>query len=168
MQVLRSPWLGLEIWQNGTRNDMFVVGETIDRKVRVPMTSAPFEIRFPKQPASVAVEICAWNDDSIFTLQTGVNVDDIPFFAPWTGLADTIFGSGQLFLDNQGHNHLVGPRIQPHSDTQSKVFYSSIRYQEQVTPLQLQEDNIYLTIFLNKQVANVVDFDEYEYVVLEF
>ena len=170
MQVLRSPWLGLEVWQNNTANDMFTVGESIERKVRVSMTSAPFEIRWPKQDPSVAVEICAWTDDSIFSLQPGDNVENHPIFSQLRAMANTPFGTGVLGLRNDAYNHLIGTRIQTHSATQDKVFYSAVRYQGQTTPLQqrLQRDNIYLTVFMNKQVANVIDFDEYEYIVLEF
>src|SRR5688500_17251642 len=65
--LVRSPWLGLQVWQNETRNEMSL-GEryaSADRLVRVPMSNDPFELRFSKPPKEVAIQICAWTDDSI-------------------------------------------------------------------------------------------------------
>ena len=166
-EVPHSPWLGLELWQNGTKNTM-VREDDSGRRVRVQITPKPIELRFPKQDPSVSLRICAWWDDSIFTLETGDNIENIPFFLPGSALPDTPFGSGRLFIDNQAHNYFIGPRIQHVSDTQDAVFFSSIGYGDQTTPLAEVGDNIYLTVFVDKNVKNTVDIDEYQYVVLNF
>ncbi len=62
--LARSPRLGLEFWQNGAPAAMSL-GESGGKDVvTVTMKPGPFEFRFPKQGKDVAVQVCAWNDDS--------------------------------------------------------------------------------------------------------
>jgi hypothetical protein len=62
-----TPWLGLQVWQDGAPNDIFVMGDDeLERKVEVPMARKPFQIRLPQLEADSGIHICAWTDDSIF------------------------------------------------------------------------------------------------------
>jgi hypothetical protein len=114
--LVRSPWLGLQIWQNETQNNMSLGDRyaSTERLVRVPMSREPFELRLPKQPKDVGIQICAWTDDSIFSLQQGINLwapktyhGSARFFAKGTGMATTAFGTGTLILNKQAHNYYI-------------------------------------------------------------
>lgn len=101
---LRSPWLGIEFWQGETRNALINAGSDV---IRVPMQSKPFEIRLPKVPANGSVMICGSYDAAIFSqIAHEMPRDDVPFFQPGTGMADTSFGSGEFWIDPEAHMHL--------------------------------------------------------------
>jgi hypothetical protein len=42
--------------------------------VTVSMRAAPFELRFPKLAKDVALQVCAWTDDNVFSVQDGAAV----------------------------------------------------------------------------------------------
>ena len=76
--------------------------------VRVSMTQEPFEFRIPGVSAEDSIEITAHLEDAIFKVKSRrrLNATTIPFFAGGTGMADTNFGSGELFLCDDGHMYL--------------------------------------------------------------
>jgi len=166
-QLIRSPWLGWEVWQNGTRNNMFVEGESTDRIVRVSMQREPFELRVPEQQEDVGILIAAWTDDSIFVLQNDISTESIPWMSPGTGIVNTRFGSGKLFLSNEFHNYFKGERVSQNTIPISSV---GLRTRKSVTdtPLTEQKQDIFLTVFIDDDKDEVVDFLEYEYMVLDF
>jgi hypothetical protein len=139
--------------------------------VTVTMRAAPFELRFPKLPADVALQVCAWVDDSVFSVQDGAAVSESPYFRPGTGVADYEYGSATLYLNNEGHNHLVGTRVAAQSADQSKVSFGQTFRDHQATPLQSQRGALYLTVFVDKDKDGrfrLTGPAEYEFVVLRF
>ena len=91
---LRTPVLGLEVWQGGTRRPLL---RATAGAVRVSMTQEPFEFRIPGVSAEDRIKITAHFEDAIFRyVETTTERDHIPFFAGGTGRADTNFGSGTV------------------------------------------------------------------------
>ena len=107
---MRSPWLGLEIWQ--TERNCPMVRTTEDywdsewgSPVRVYLDEAPFELRLPQLGDEEVISVSAWSDASIFQpLLHRAPVESIPYLRPGTGMADTSFGSGMLILEDEGHH----------------------------------------------------------------
>jgi hypothetical protein len=188
--LVRSPWLGLQIWQNGTRNDMSLGDRyaSTDRLVRVPMSNDPFEIRLPKPPKDVGIQVCAWTDDSIFSLKQGIDLSSprarrgsAQFFALGTGMAETAFGTGRLMLNKGAHNYYIDNRVET-SDGQSIIYVSSVVPPRQYpdmpkipmpsvrkkTPATELNTNIFLTVLVDGNSNYVIDNEEYQYVKLEF
>lgn len=172
--LFRTPWLGLEFWHGDTRVPMVEVpneddADTGREVVRVDVGTKPFQMRVPKLPREVAVQVCGWIDDSIFILEQGRKIEDIPFLQPGTGMADTAAGSGSLLVTNQAQNYFAGRRIASLSSEQDGVYVSSIGYpywvDASVPPLQPTTD-VYLAIHIDLNNDDIVDHDEYEYVLL--
>lgn len=169
--VARSPRLGLEFWQNGAQDAMTFGRHGANDAVTVAMKPGPFELRFPKQPKDVAVQVCAWVDDGIFSVQEGAPVSTSPYFRPGTGMADYEYGSGTLYLNDRGHNYLVDTRIAAQSSTQDKVYVAQTWRDQRATPLQQQRGDLYLTVFTDKNKDGKFALTgpaEYEFVILHF
>lgn len=171
--LFRTPWLGLEFWQGDTRVPMAEVpneGNADGREVvRVDVGTKPFQMRVPKLPREVAVQVCGWIDDSIFILEQGRKAEDIPFLQPGTGMADTAAGSGSLVITNEAQNYYAERRIASLSSEQDGVYVSSVSYpywiDASVPPLQPTTD-VYLVVNIDLNKDDVVDHDEYEYLLL--
>ncbi|MGD9530808.1 hypothetical protein [Pseudonocardia sp.] len=159
--VQRTPRLGLEFWQGDTQAPMFVedLGTPV---VRVALRSEPFEIRFPRLPSGVALQVCAWTDRSILVLDDGVRHEDVPFLRPGTGFADHEFGSGTLFVDPEGQNYLIDTRVRHRTDDQDSFFVSRLDGAGS-----LGSTDVYLAVTVDRNRDDVVDSDEYEYVQLD-
>lgn len=170
-QMARTPRLGLEFWQSGAQGAITFREEGGKDVVRIKMRAEPFEFRFPKQPKDVAVQVCAWVDDSIFAVAEYGEVRNNPFFRPGTGIADYEYGSGTLYLNDQGHNYLIGERIANHSATMDKVYFAQTWSDDKSTPLQQRKDDIFLTVFIDKNKDGEFKLTgpaEYEFIVLDF
>jgi predicted Ser/Thr protein kinase len=169
--LLRTPRLGLEFWQNGAQDGMEFGTRGANEVVTATMRAAPFELRFPKQPAGVPVQVCAWTDDSVFSVENGASASTSPYFGPGTGIADYEYGSGTLYLNDEGHNHFVDTRIAAQSATEDKVYVAQTWFQQKTTPLAERKGDLYLTVFIDKNKDGkfeVTNPAEYEFVVLHF
>ncbi|GAA2647473.1 hypothetical protein GCM10010412_011000 [Nonomuraea recticatena] len=169
-QLARSPRLGLEFWQDGAPSLLTLTD--LERPVTtVAMKRAPFELRFPTLPKDTPLQICAWTDASVFSVTDGGRTDDHPCFAPGTGIADYEHGSGTLYLNNAGHNHLVGSRVAAHSSTQDKVLFASLFQGGAASPVAQRQGELYLTVFVDLDGDGAfkrAGEGEYEYLVLDF
>jgi hypothetical protein len=176
-QMLRTPRLGLQFWQSDARDIMQFDENAEPAIVTVLMKRGPFEIRFPKLKRDQALQLCAWKDASIFNITDGKPVKKIVFFIPGTGMADYEFGLGMLMLHNKAHNYLIGNRVEALSSSTDRVYFSqtgdvaaswatggSVRK----VPLTQQTDDIYLTAYVDKDKDKLVDYGEYEFVILHF
>jgi len=162
-ELMRTPELGLEFWQRDEKNLMFAMqGEK--RITRVSLKRAPFEIRCPHFEA--AVQICSWSDASIFdAIFAAKKLQDIPYFTPGTGMADTVFGSATLELTNIGHHHFVPERRRVISSQQDSIFFSSLtRDGNKLTDW----PTVYLVVFVNLNQTDEIDSHEYECLILDF
>jgi hypothetical protein len=162
-ELMRTPELGLEFWQRDQKNLMFATQEE-KRITRVLLKRAPFEIRCPHFEG--AVQICAWSDASIFdAIAVGKKLEDIPYFTPGTGMADTEFGSATLELSNLGHHHFVPTRRRVISSQQDSIFFSSVTKDgKKLTDW----PTVYLVIFVNLDQTDEIDSHEYECLILDF
>ncbi|MEU8148305.1 protein kinase [Nonomuraea sp. NPDC048901] len=169
-QVARSPRLGLEFWQNNVASPMAI--SDLDRPVTtVTMKRRPFELRFPALPKDTAAQVCAWTDDSVFSVDDGGKVADHPCFRPGTGIADYEHGSGTLYLNNRGHNYLIGDRVGHSSASQDSVLFSTVFKDGASTLLAAQQKDLYLTVFIDLNGDGTfkrASPGEYEYVILHF
>ncbi len=164
-ELMRTPELGLEFWQRDQKNLMFAIQEE-KRITRVFLKRAPFEIRCPHFEGDV--QICAWSDASIFdAIAPGKKLDDIPYFSPGTGRADTEFGSASLGLNNLSHHHFSPERRRAISSQQDSIFFSSLKNVEDGKKL-TDCPTVYLVVFVNLNQTDVIDSHEYECLILDF
>jgi hypothetical protein len=169
--VTRTPRLGLEFWQGGRQDAMTFDDQGTQDVVNVTMQKTPFEFRFPKQPKDVAVQVCAWTDSTIFTLTDGGDANTSPSFKTGTGIADYEYGSGTLYLNNEGNNYLIDTRIAHQSADQDKVYFAQVFQNHVGKPLQQWTGTIYLAVWIDKnknRQFNLTGPAEYEFVVLHF
>jgi hypothetical protein len=189
-ELVRTPRLGLEFWQNGVRNDMFFNDNGNKEIVRVAMQSEPFELRFPKLEedlcsppgCNVALQMTAGSDDSNFSVREGTKIgyidlekhpEDIKYldspFLHGKSAAAYQFGSGKLYLITDAHMSFSGTQIASHSSSQDKIFFTTVQPPEGAPhPLAKQKDDIFLTVVFDRDADEVIEFGEYEYVVLDF
>jgi hypothetical protein len=167
---LRTPWLGIEFWQGGTQNKM----RKIDlHKTKVLMQREPFEMRIPQLKNNPAVEICSWNDDSIFReIKNGQKIDlasePDSYFGEGKGMADTSYGSSTLMLRDDAHGYYDDERLKPISEKQSTIFVSTIWMMRREWSITKQKENLYLVIYRDLDQDKVIDNGEYELIVLDF
>jgi AraC-like DNA-binding protein len=169
--VTRTPRLGLEFWQSGKLAPMTFDAQGTQDIVNVTMQKAPFEFRFPKQATNVAIQVCAWTDSSIFTLTDRGDANTSPSFKTGTGIADYEYGSGTLYLNNEGNNYLINTRIAHQSIYQDKAYFAQVYQNHAGKPLQQWTGNIYLAVWIDKNQNhqfNLTGPAEYEFVVLHF
>jgi hypothetical protein len=165
-ELMRTPELGLEFWQRDQKNLMFATQGEKQPIYRVFLKRAPFEMRCPHFEADI--QICAWSDASIFdALSAGKKIEEIPYFAPGTGMADTDFGSPVLYLSNLSHNHFSESRRRVISNQQDSIFVSSMW--DAVNGATLTNwPTVYLVVFVNLNQDDVIDAHEYECLILDF
>jgi hypothetical protein len=160
----QTPMIGYEFWQNGARAMMSIGPESPAYVTHVHLARAPFEIRMPVPPGTEAVRIAAWSDDSIFAVRQNTAYADDRLFGMGRGMANGDRFDGNLFLNNEGMNYLVGKRLTPLSTTMDKILVSAFGD----TNVRDRIDPVYLTIFIDNDHDGLFDITEYEYVVLTF
>lgn len=162
-ELMRTPQLGLEFWQRDQKNLMFATQEETPI-TRVLLKRAPFEIRSPRFEA--AVQICAWSDASIFdAIAAGKKIEDIPYFTPGTGMAESEFGSAELWLENRAHRHFVPSRRRVISNQQDSIFFSSLMKDGKTLT---DWPTVYAVVFVNRNQTDEIGSDEYECLILDF
>ena len=161
--LMRSPNLGLEIWQDGKECPMFMI-DWATSKIRVVLRPGPFEIRCPTLKGSL--KICAWTDDSIFgEIAPGKKIEEVPYLSPGTGMADSAAGTARLQLENRAHNELDESRRRSISDRQDSVYISSLVQGETAVT---GWPTLYLVVFSDRDQNNEITGDEFDRIVLEF
>lgn len=165
---LRTPWLGLEVWQDGKASPMYKVD---DRHTRISLSSAPFEIRVPRIK-NVPVLVTAWKTDKIFDqLKQGEKADEESdsYFNPYKSMADTSAGSATLMLNDDAHGYYDDERVKNISDSQSALYFSTILDgTDNERSIRDQKGNLYLVIFRDLDNNKTIDNGEYEFLILEF
>ena len=162
---LRTPKLGLEVWQDDKRNPLLRADAG---KIRVPMKPVPFELRIPGVTAEDHVKIAASYDESIFTqVENTVERDEVTFFRGGTGMADTGYGSGELWLSDEAHMYLDwGGRLMPHEQGGGVVLFHSIGEPgEADLP---RGRSVYMVVHLAKPGTTQVTPYDTERLILEF
>ena len=161
--LMRTPELGLEFWQQKEECPMFIVDSDTSRS-RVVLNPGPFEIRCPR--FKEAIQICAWSDASIFDqIAPGKTLSQVRYFTPGTGMADSVFGSPRLRLTNQAHNFFVDSRRRTISENQDSIFISSLTREQEPLP---GWPVTYLVVFVDLNHDEVIGADEFERIELDF
>ncbi len=181
-ELQRTPQLALEFW-NGTKTEEYPM--TVEHTARysqndvtiihVAVKPAPFEIHFPtlEKDSGGGVHICAWTDDSIFSVSPGTNFTDYSDtnaaafsspFVPGKGISNTPAGDAILPITNKYNSYWVNDRVEHISDTKDKVFLSKGDDQ----PFSTWKKKLYLAIWIDKDLNDVIGSGEYEYIVLDF
>jgi hypothetical protein len=166
---LRTPWLGLEVWQDGKANGLFKGGDSYS--TRVTMSHTPFEIRVPRVKDNPPILIAASTNRSLFDkLKRGekLDINAESFFNPYKAMADTRAGSATLMLDDDAHYVYDEERLKPISDSLSTIFVSSILSDDVEHSVTSQKDDLYLVIFRDLDKNETVDNGEYEFLILDF
>lgn len=165
---LHSPWLALEVWQDGKASGMFKVDL---RRTRVSLSREPFELRVPRLKDDSPVLVTAWTADSIFgQLKQDEKIDgeSSSYFNPYKAMADTAAGSASLMLDDDAHYVYNEDRMKPISDSQSTIFVSSVFSDGNEHSLKEQKDDVYLVIFRDLNNNETIENGEYEFLILDF
>lgn len=165
---LRSPWLGLEVWQDGKMDGMFKVDV---RRTRVAMSREPFEIKVPRLNGNPPVLIVAWTDDSIFSqINQGDKLDteSSSYFNPYKSMADTSYGSASLMLNNEAHYVYDESRLKTVSEGQSTIFISSIFMSQEEQSLKDQKGDLYVVVLRDLNQNETADNGEFEFLILDF
>lgn len=165
---LRTPWLGLEVWQDGKADGLFKVDSY---STRVVMSRAPFELRVPRAKDETPVLVAASTNRSIFDqLKRGekLDINAESFFNPYKAMADTRAGSATLMLNDDAHYVYDEERLKPISDSLNTIFVSSILSDGAEQSITSQKDDIYLVIFRDLDKSETVDNGEYEFLILDF
>lgn len=162
--VARTPWLGVEVWQDDRRVPLSVVGDRTDGPVRAVVSRAPFELRFPRLRADVDLGVCTWTDDSVFYLREDGSIEDVPCLAAGTGIADTEAGSGDLFVADDGHSAFGGGRVRHLDADTDAVFVSRIVGGD----APLGPGRYYLTMLVDADGDRKVSRPEFDYLILDY
>lgn len=165
---LRTPWLGLEVWQDGKANGLFKVDSY---STRVVMSRAPFEIRVSRVKDDPPILVAASTNRSLFgQLKRGekLDIDAESFFNPYKAVADTRAGSATLMLNDDAHYVYDEERLKPISDSLNTIFISSILSDGDEQSVTSQKDDLYLVIFRDLDKNETVDNGEYEFLILDF
>ncbi|MCE6999104.1 hypothetical protein LZG04_30505 [Saccharothrix sp. S26] len=149
----RSPNLGVEFWENGHRAPLRVRDGVVETRVR-----GEFELRFPARGDDDSLMIGAWTDRTIFVLEPGREVDQVPYFVPGTGGADERSGRMTLFLGTDVHSNLAGERVRPHGEGQEEVLFKALE-----PPEDLNTDAVYAAMLIDHDDDGVIDPDEFDY-----
>ena len=150
--VVRTPQLGLEFWQDEQLAPMFLQYGPRRKIVAVHLRPKPFHMRFPLLGPQMTVQVCAWWDDSIFALEDKATTHDLEFFGRGTGGADYEFGSGTLRITRQGHGYFIGNRIARSPGNKGDIFFASVFDGALCMRRSLaqQEDDIFLTVYIDQ------------------
>lgn len=165
---LRTPWLGLEVWQDGKANGLFK-GDSYS--TRVAMSRAPFEIRVPRVKDDPPILIAASTNRSLFDkLKRGekLDINAESFFNPYKAVADTRAGSATLMLNDDAHYVYDEERLKPISDSLNTIFISSVLSDDVEQSVTSQKDDLYLVMFRDLDKNETVDNGEYEFLILDF
>jgi hypothetical protein len=168
--IIHTPWLALRFVQDGkearlVRRNLYLT--------EVRLRRAPFRLLLPKRGPDDVYQLCAWTDDSIFSIAHGgerPRRPDAPepfYFSPGTGIADTDAGSGTLYLRDDGHNYLIGLRLGPDPD-RHEVQYSTVWRNRGETRIEDVEGPLYLVAFFDQDKDGRMENGEYELIKLIF
>ncbi len=161
----RSPWLGIEFWQDKQPCEMYLIDE---RSTRVSLRPSRFELRVPKLFDDPSIQVAAWTDRRLFdAVKAEVPIADIPFYQPGTGVADSTFGFGALTLSNEAHNYFYGQRLKASGDYYA-VGLSTLNSGDESRPLAQQKAPLYLVVYVDLNRDEIVGNEEFEFFVLDF
>lgn len=172
---LRTPRLGLQVWQGGEQVDLTDGSTGGEPLVVVALEAEPFELWMSDQLATEGLALCAWTDDVVFELTGGQHRDETQCLASGHGMADDEYASGRLYLDPENFNYLIGQRLQGTSDDGlQRAYFARTHWAvederaDDVAPIGEDGGSLYLTAWSDRNQDDVVDGGEFEFLRLDF
>lgn len=160
-----TPWLALQFEQDG--GEVGLISRDI-HLTEVILRRRPFRIIMPRHAAGNVYQICAWTDDSIFAeAPVSQSKENSPSFGPGTGIADATHASGTLFLNNEGHNHLCDERLRQ-KDENWEIYFGCVWTEGRQIPMEEVKGPLFLVVTRDRNEDEIMDFDEYEFLILRF
>ncbi|MGW2816419.1 hypothetical protein [Streptomyces sp. NPDC001415] len=167
--LLRTPRMGIEAWQNNSRAQMSSAKEANgDRVVDVTLKREPFTLRFPHITGDQGLKINASVDASHFTLEDGNKPMGPPFCNGCSYAANDYF-DGKLVL-GRGANYFRGTRVTEHSKEQDEIYVSGVFSDSDNKDSSLQEvpDELFLTCWIDRNGDGTYQLGEFEFMRLTF
>lgn len=165
--VLQSPWLGIRFFQSDQPSTMLADEREF---VEVLLRAEPFELRIPRVPVEGWVKLAASYDMSIFSeVRSGISTSDVPFFRAGTGMADTMFGAGNLWIKPEGHMHLDwGGRLLPNGAGGGSVLISTVHAPRLEPPGIPRNKRVFLVVFVGEGRSKDMKNQNFERFTLSF
>ncbi|RZI43821.1 hypothetical protein EGT07_08635 [Herbaspirillum sp. HC18] len=134
-ELLKTPWLGVEVIQDGHPVDMKMEPKPDQRTVRATLRPEPFELRFPKKSSDDFFLVCAWTNSSIFshsiaTPDDGSTKQIKSCFCKGCVIADYPHGAATLYISNQASNAIVDERLGIKKEY-NHIYYSSLYFMDE-------------------------------------
>jgi hypothetical protein len=174
-QYLRSPWLGIEFWQNNKRCGL-TKNVNDNNVLQLMLKPEPFEMHFPTASPDRPVMICGSYNNTIFTqIRPNISTYDVPFYRLGTGMADTTFGSGTLCIREDGHIHLTWERLVQRPEGGGIYMFNAIYEWGEEKILMPIEKTVYIVVYIpTTYIPNAgpnemfVQYNDYECFALSF
>ncbi len=172
--------------QNPNRISIVQEGKTIllqEGDNELKLNKAPFSIQFfckrYSDEAFNAIQIAAFTDKaSLDKVAVGVNADEVPYLAPYTGIAADQLGYSSIFLNNEGHHYLYYKDEEDRRATLIAEKNGLLKLEWQPHSFYLEEEDkefaesgittFYLVIFTDSNKDKKVDKEELKKVSITF
>lgn len=168
--VIHTPWLALRFIQDGAEAPM------VRRNLyltEVQLRRAPFRLLLARRGADDTYRIAAAEVDAVFEpahhgrSPRGADSPEPLYFSPGSGIADTGAGSGTLYLNPEGHNHLTGLRLGPDRE-RHEVQFSTLFVEGREIPMDRVIGPIFLVAYLDEDGDQQMENGEYDLIRLDF
>jgi hypothetical protein len=173
----QTPALGLSFWQDDTAahmKDISIDVAGLVPRVLVTLKPGPFEMRFPDLTEQDTLCVLAGKDDSVFAIKEDSNVAGPPYDSPFQrgrGHFDEVRSSGtRMEQAGNGKSSVYYSRFDDPKVTRHKTFPTGVYEPSSASLTQLQEfqGDLFLAVWKDGDLDDVIDGGEYEYVTLRF
>lgn len=152
-----SSGLTVEVFRGGARLTPKSDGAELST---FAMKRGEFELRFPKLTGDPHLRVTAWTDESV-KIEEGASIEGTSF-GPATGMATN---PGDLLLNKEAHNFLIGPRVHETEDGRLAATVSNLLdVRNPAQPLK----QVFLTAFVDMNDNGRFDSGEYTRIKLDF
>ncbi|MFJ9749556.1 hypothetical protein [Streptomyces chartreusis] len=167
--LLATPSLGMEFWQNDSLGQMSQKKWTDEsiRFVDVTLSRQPFKIRFPTLKENQGLKInTSFNDSKFGTIEDEDIANRPPFCSGCSYAAYKHFNS-HLTVGRMA-DYFADARVRNHSATQDEVYVSGIDSSDESIKLADSPNHLYLTCWLDDNLDGKFQVGEFEFVRLSF
>jgi hypothetical protein len=165
--VIQSPWLGIRFIQRECECAMSIQD---NGNIRVNLRSEPFEILIPSAPKGGVVRICTSRNSSTFdSVAPGKSFDEVPFFRIGTGMADTAYGSGPLWIKADSHMYFDwGGRLLPGKESGGRIMVNAVHEVKNESAAFPQNTDVYCLFCAHESGDNCISHSNCERFILSF